>query len=143
MGQLQRYALAVVACSVSLASACAAQSPAKVQIINKTGHPGAFEIHALNARLSARASIEKLVKSKWIDVVPTIRLTTDCNAKDEKCAIIDGALKPVPWNGDSCGGQCPASCRKNVPLGPGEFRLVVYSCDRTQRFEGPVFHLAK
>ena len=48
-------------------------------------------------------------------------------------------LRPVPWNGLSCGGQCWASCRANVFLGPGQFRFVANSCDQKRSFYGPAF----
>jgi len=48
-------------------------------------------------------------------------------------------LRPVAWNGLSCGGQCGGTCRGNAFLGPGQFRFVVTTCDKKRSFYGPVF----
>jgi len=77
-------------------------------------------------------------------VASNLILAEACPAGDPPKCIERAAgskLRPAPWNGYSCSGQCNVHCKKNVYLGSGPFRLTVLSCDRKARFHSATFHL--
>lgn len=109
--------------------------------------PGAIvvENNGLPLSLSSRLAVERKREGRWITANVFFELTERCGAglALPDCVEIasGGSIKPVPWNGYTCSGQCPRPCRSNHYAGPGEFRFVVYTCDRKHRFVGPAFTL--
>lgn len=55
-----------------------------------------------------------------------LRASCDAPASNAPVSLVHGeTLRPVPWTGFDCSAQCITSCRANVFLGPGTFRVVV------------------
>ena len=108
--------------------------------------PGAaaIENHGPSVALARKVLVERKRGTEWIESPVFFNLVEHCGAaKTPVCPeLASGAtLKPVRWDGYTCSGQCPRSCRSNHYAGPGVFRFVVFSCDRSQRFTGPEFAL--
>lgn len=112
--------------------------------------PGRFEIEAsAPARLRTGAAIEQRQPDGSFRAVADLdagngyRLVTKCEAPAETCVDVapGKALHPVPMRGFSCSAQCNDSCRANVWLGPGLFRLAVRDCDGGAAHQGPAFEL--
>ena len=93
--------------------------------------------------LSSKLAVERKSDGRWITANVFFELTERCGAGQAPldCVVIasGGSIKPVPWNGYTCTGQCPRPCRSNHYAGPGEFRFVVYTCDRKHRYVGAAF----
>jgi len=108
---------------------------------------GAFEVRNTGSTpvsLAREVILERQSgKSSTREAVSVALVDTCAAAPTDGCVMLSAAviLRPVPWNGFSCAPQCPGSCRANVYLGPGTFRFVAQTCDRTQRFVGPWFEL--
>lgn len=143
MGILRRNAVILTAVAGSLMS-CASppSSPEAAAVeVKNLDKPGAFEVRTNGIAVASRGEIEELVGQKWIVAVP-YRLFEKCPEKlSQSCITGKDKILPVPWTGYSCSSQCEVPCKKNVYRGPGEFRLVVFSCDRKRRFESPVFKM--
>lgn len=103
-----------------------------------------IENHGPPVALARKVMVERKRGTEWIESPVFFNLVEHCgSAKTPVCPeLASGAtLKPVRWDGYTCSGQCPKSCRSNHYAGPGVFRFVVFSCDRSQRFIGPEFAL--
>lgn len=100
--------------------------------------PGIFSI-AVDEPLGLRsiARIERRdERGGWsvlsgLDGGAGFRLAAACDGPLAACLETSPGtpLLPVPFSGMSCSSQCNGSCKKNGPLGPGTFRLVVDTCD--------------
>jgi len=146
------HALALIASLVWIAG-CAAHFEAetagdKVAIGIKTlAAPGAFELRnegSAEVSLLRSLAVEKKSGEKWEPAPVTLQLIESCAEKPaSECITLAprAVFRPVPWNGYSCGGQCPEPCRANVYLGPGTFRVVATTCDRKHHFPSPAFTL--
>ena len=121
-------------------------------VVRNLETPGAFSVtnEGPDVDLLRRVLVETLGKAEgtekaaWIATDADVRLIATCEEKEtgETRRLARGETLVVkPWNGWSCDGQCPRPCRANIYLGPGEFRFVVLSGDRKQRFEGAPFSL--
>lgn len=130
------------------APAPAATPAAPVTITNLL--PGRFEIEAsAPARLRTAAAIEQRQPDgsfraiAELDAGKGYRLVRTCDAPEGACVDVapGKALHPVPMRGFSCGAQCNDSCRANVWLGPGLFRLAARDCDGGAAHHGPAFEL--
>ena len=103
---------------------------------------GAFEVSNLgpDARLSARVRIELLWRGAWTEWVADLRLARACEPPPACVTLSAGeSLRPPPWNGYSCGGQCPASCRANVLAPPGTYRFALQDCSGVTLVHGAPF----
>jgi hypothetical protein len=126
------------------ASAAGLAQTSGVEVRNLTP-PGAVvvENHGPAIRLSREVLVERKLDGKWIQANVFFELAEKCGAGQEPPVCVDlparGSLTPVPWNGYSCSGQCPRSCRSNHYAPPGEFRFVAQTCDRKQRYRGEAF----
>jgi hypothetical protein len=116
-------------------------------IVRNLESPGTFEIENAGSPIAlwSQVTLQRLENGTWRDDNETeLSLEEVCvwNAQPS-CQTLQrgGRLHPHPWNGLSCGGQCPESCRANSFLGPGQFRFVVTACDRKRHFPGPSFSL--
>src|SRR5271166_2106705 len=103
--------------------------------------PGAFEVtnRGPETELAWAVTIQRDLKGEWNDEVTDLTLVEKCGQSppDGCVALPQGAkLRPVSWNGLTCGSQCAATCRANLYLGPGRFRFVVSSCDGKRKFRG-------
>ena len=115
-------------------------------IIRNLTNAGAFEVENAGPDLDLAWSIavQREQDGAWVDEVTDIGVVRKCGESNPgSCVRLAHGTRflPLPWNGLSCGSQCPASCRPNICLGPGRFRFVVASCDGKQRFAGPAFFL--
>lgn len=146
MGNFRSGSLSMLLASLFLMSACfGAQGKPAVQVTNGNA-PGAAVItnRGPDIALSRTLSVEKHVGATWTATEAAVRLIAACDDTEVGIARVirrGETFTLKPWNGWTCGGQCGASCRANVYLGPGEFRFVVKSADGKQRFEGPAFVL--
>jgi hypothetical protein len=114
--------------------------------VNNLALPGAFEIQVGKEPISlaTQAYIEKQSESEWVTATAHMALVEECKtASPSSCIdLAAGArLRPVRWVGYSCSGQCDRSCKKNLYLGPGVFRLAILSCDKKTRYWGAPFQL--
>ncbi len=130
--------------AISFAGLTGDASSVEVRNLEK---PGAvvIENHGGPARLSRKILIERKRGSDWIESPAWFEAVEQCVAPQpaDRCVVLDANTKiePVPWNGLTCSGQCPRSCRSNHYTGPGTFRFVVLSCDHKERFAGPEFSI--
>ena len=145
MGKLRRAPLiagAVLAAALSLAAVAAAGAAE----IRNLAEPGAFAIEASPAgdSLARQGRIEQQTPAGWKPVFREFRLLETCDAVATlpACvALAPGAvLKPVPWTGYTCEGQCPRPCKRNIFRPPGTFRLVLPLCGGGE-VTGPPFHM--
>jgi hypothetical protein len=136
---------AIAALSCANSPGQRAPDPGSV-VIRNLSQPGAFEIEnsGPDTELAWAATVQRQQNGAWTDEVTDITLVERCGQTPAgSCVRLPrGArLRPVPWNGLTCGSQCAASCRANVYLGPGRFRLVLSDCDAKRKFYGPAFDL--
>ena len=122
-----------------------AASPPRVEVRNLAA-AGAFEIQVTGSpvSLATQAHMEKETADGWVTVATNLFLVEQCTKiAPPKCISVrsEAPLRPVPWTGYSCSGQCNHQCKKIVYLGPGNFRLTVFSCDRRESFLGAPFRL--
>ena len=116
-------------------------------VVNNLALPGAFEVENLgpDIDLAWTVALERETNGKWTEEVTDLTLIEHCGQAPPANGCVrlaHGAkLRPVRWNGLTCGSQCPANCRANLFLGPGRFRFVVSQCDGKQRFTGPAFEM--
>jgi hypothetical protein len=142
------------ACFVALAvPSCSAASRAEPrnQVPNVTvtngASPGAFSLRNEGSRgeeLARDVAVERRNGELWERMNAPVELIQSCDqARGASCMTLPAGAtwRPIGWNGFSCGPQCPSSCRANIYLGPGTYRFVVNSCDRTRQFTGPPFEL--
>lgn len=116
-------------------------------IVRNLGSAGAFEVENPGPPIAlwSQVMLQRLENGIWRDDNEAeLSLAEICvwNARPS-CQTLQhgGRLRPHPWNGLICGGQCPESCRANSFLGPGQFRFVVMTCNQKRRFPGPSFSL--
>jgi|HubBroStandDraft_1064217.scaffolds.fasta_scaffold608663_2 hypothetical protein len=115
-------------------------------VIRNLSLPGAFEIEnrGPDIELAGAISVQRQLKGQWGDEVTDLMPGEKCEANPRTgCVPLPrGAkLRPVRWNGLTCGSQCPATCRANLYLGPGRFRFVASSCDGKRKFFGAAFEM--
>jgi hypothetical protein len=111
--------------------------------------PGAFEIDASpsGASIERQGRIEQRTSSGWETAFGEYYLVNTCNgiATAPACiALAPGAvLRPVPWNGYTCDGQCPRACKGNAYRPPGDFRLVLTQCGGGAELFGAPFSMGQ
>ena len=111
------------------------------------GRPGQFSVtnHGPGSvDLLRKVTVEKLETGKWLVTEAEVYLVASCSEKAATPGVrltSGQTFAAAPWDGKTCDGQCPRSCRANIYLGPGEFRFVVWTADHKTRFEAPSFHL--
>src|ERR1700722_11296986 len=98
-------------------------------VVRNLAVPGAFEIENLGPaiELAPAVTIQRDSKGEWKDEVTDLKLAEKCGERAPAGCVplAHGAkLRPLRWNGLTCGSQCAATCRANVYLGPGRFRFV-------------------
>jgi hypothetical protein len=115
--------------------------------------PGHFEIGAgASTRLATHATLEQRgADGTWkalenLDLGKGYRLLERCAEEAPSCVEVapDRPLRPVAFRGFDCSAQCNQSCRANVWLGPGAFRLAVHGCGEPASSgdpRGPTFEL--
>jgi len=136
---------AAMALSVLLLAGWA--TPSTDVTVNNLSAPGAFELRndgAAEVSLLRQVAVERSSGDRWERVPVPLELIEHCGETSTgRCVrLAAGAvLRPLPWDGYSCAPQCPGSCRANVYLGPGKFRIVATSCDGKRQFKGPEFML--
>jgi hypothetical protein len=91
-------------------------------------------------------SIWKKVPSGWSLQSGSIQVIAKCDELDHDYHLeapihipSSGTVTVVPWDGSMCGGQCPTSCLRNYPLGPGTFRFEVVVIPEDTKIQGPPF----
>jgi hypothetical protein len=124
-----------------------AGAPRAQVAVEDLDQPGAFSIRAAESPvdLAMKAIIEKKAGTAWITVTRDYSLAEQCPIPDHPDCIhlsAGATIRPVPWTGLTCSRQCTGHCKKNAYLGPGVFRLTVFSCDRSASFHSAEFHLA-
>jgi hypothetical protein len=115
-------------------------------VVRNLSLPGAFEVEnrGPDIELAGAITIQREVKGEWSDHVTDLTLIEKCGQSPPAGCVplAHGAkLRPVRWNGLTCGSQCAATCRANLYLGPGRFRFVASSCDGKRKFPGPAFEM--
>lgn len=106
---------------------------------------GTFHIlnHGPGIRLSSTVRVEQQIGWHWVAApVTNLFLTENCATKQiPDCLTLpaDGKLNPVPWRGNYCYSQCPASCDLDSPAPPGMYRLVISTCDNKNKIVSPAF----
>jgi hypothetical protein len=115
-------------------------------VVRNLSLPGEFEVEnrGPDIELAWAVTIQRDLKGEWSNEVTDLTLIGKCGQSlPAGCApLLQGAkIRPVRWNGLTCGSQCAATCRANVYLGPGRFRFVVSSCDGKHKFPGPAFEM--
>lgn len=124
----------------------AAVSLAAAAEIRNLAQPGAFAIDASpsGASFVRQGRIEQQTARGWEPVFEEFRLVEDCGAVATLPACValapGASLRPVPWTGYTCRGQCPRPCKGNVYRPPGTFRLVLPLCGGGE-VTGPPFHM--
>jgi len=123
--------------------ACGQTSGVVVRNLEKPG-AAIVENHGPPVLAASKILVERKHGSEWIASPVLFDLVSSCSAEavPDSIDLPSGAMvKPVPWNGYTCSGQCPRSCRSNHYAGPGIFRFVVFRADHSERFTGPEFVL--
>ncbi len=124
-----------------------AVSEAAAAQVRNLGQPGAFAIEAspLGGSFEKQGRIEQQTAAGWETAFGGFSLVEDCGAVAALPACVTLApgavLRPVPWNGYSCYGQCPRACKKNVYRPPGTFRLVLTVCGGGAQVMGTPFFM--
>jgi len=136
---------AAMALSVLLLAGWATPPPGV--IISNLAAPGGFELRndgAAEVSLLRQVTVERSSGDRWERVPVSLELIENCGETSTgRCVRLaaNAVLRPAPWNGYTCAPQCPGSCRANVYLGPGKFRVVATTCDGRRQFKGPAFML--
>ena len=92
--------------------------------------------------LSSIVSVERKHGNAWLPTnVRYVGLTERCGEKVPPCMELPSGktLKPVPWNGYTCSGQCQRTCRSNHPVAPGIYRIIVSSCGGQEQYASEGF----
>jgi hypothetical protein len=145
VAELRRSQITVGAAIVAALVVSAGAQTAAAEIRNLP-QPGAFAIDASpsGASFAKQGRIEQQTPRGWEPVFEEFRLIEDCGAVATLPAcvtLVPGAsLRPVPWTGYTCRGQCPRPCKGNVYRPPGTFRLVLPLCGGGE-VTGPPFHM--
>ena len=99
-----------------------------------------------NISLKRGISIWKKVPSGWSLQSGSIQAIAKCDEFDHHDHLETpihipsfGRITLVPWDGSMCGGQCPTSCVKNYPLGPGTFRFEIVVSPEDIKIQSPPF----
>jgi hypothetical protein len=126
-----------------LLTAVAAGDELAVSLVNLAVR-GTFEVvnHGARTELSSQVTVQRREGGAWRGVTSDVRLVAFCGALPPTSSVTiaaGGTLRPPPWNGFSCGGQCVASCRANVRAAPGNYRLAARTCDGMTTIYGPTF----
>jgi len=113
----------------------AAALEAAIAQVRNLAQPGAFAIESSSpsgALFEKQGRIEQQTAAGWETVFDEFYLVKNCGAVATLPACVTltpgAALRPVPWNGYTCYGQCPRPCKGNVYRPPGTFRLVLTAC---------------
>ena len=81
----------------------------------------------------------------WHSTSALVYLDTACSSKPphDRCVTLgsSGTIRPYPWAGFSCSGQCRPSCVGDHYMRGWPLRFVVSSCDGLRHFPGPPFRL--
>ncbi len=139
--------LLVAALTASCGHTAHADRIAEPVLVRNLQQPGTFEVDNTGPaiQLWSQVKLQRFQNGQWQEEQGTnLFLAESCGWNQQPvCQTLpQGAkLHPFPWNGLSCGGQCPMVCRANDFLGPGQFRFVVTTCDRKRSFYGPAFTL--
>jgi len=132
---------------VAAALTLSAAPQAAVAQIRNLEQPGAFAITAPahGASLAKQGRIERQNGASWQSAFDEFYLVDDCRAAASVPACVTLApgaeLRPVPWSGFSCYGQCPRDCKKNFYRPPGVFRLVLTECGSGATVTGAPFFM--
>jgi hypothetical protein len=149
MGKFRRsYVSTGFAVLTVMLSHAAGFKAASAEVRNLT-QPGAFAIEASpsGASFQRQGRIEQQTASGWETVFDEFYLVSNCSAVATVPACVTLApgtvLRPVPWNGYTCYGQCPRPCKGNVYRPPGTFRLVLTACGEGAGQAGPPFFMGR
>jgi hypothetical protein len=138
----------IVAAGVAIVAALvvSAGSQTAAAEIRNLAQGGAFAIDASPSgdAFAKLGRIEQQTARGWEPVFEEFRLVEDCGAVATLPACVTlapgASLRPVPWTGYTCRGQCPRPCKGNVYRPPGTFRLVLPLCGGGE-VTGPPFHM--
>jgi hypothetical protein len=115
--------------------------------VRNLAQPGAFAVEASpsGASFEKQGRIEAQTAAGWETVFDEFTLVEACGAVAMLPACVTLApgavLRPVPWNGYTCYGQCPRPCKSNVYRPPGTFRLVLTVCGGGAQVMGAPFFM--
>jgi hypothetical protein len=138
---------ALLALAIALNSA--ATFKAAGSELRNLAQPGAFEIDALasGASFERQARIEQRASSGWETAFSEYYLVNTCDgiATAPACVTLapGAVLRPPPWNGYTCDGQCPRACKGNAYRPPGDFRLVLTPCGGGAELFGKPFAMGR
>ncbi|MFL5060247.1 MAG: hypothetical protein ACJ8DQ_09200 [Xanthobacteraceae bacterium] len=134
MAEFRRPQMIIGGAALVAALSLAAALQAAAAEIRNLAQPGAFAIDASpsGASFAKQGRIEQQTARGWEPVFEEFRLVEDCGAVATLPACVTlapgASLRPVPWTGYTCRGQCPRPCKGNVYRPPGTFRLVLPLC---------------
>jgi hypothetical protein len=128
-----RHSPLIVGAALAATLSFAALSRTGAAEIRNLAQPGAFAIEASPAGASfvRQGRIEQQTAVGWKPVFREFRPVEDCDAITLPACVTlapGAVLKPVPWTGYTCAGQCPRPCKRNIYRPPGTFRLVLPLC---------------
>ncbi len=147
MGKFRRSRLNAAVAAIVMTLSPPALFEAAAAEVRNLAQPGAFAIGASpsGASFERQGRIEQQTSSGWEPVFDEFYLAKNCGAVSTLPACVTLApgavLRPVPWNGYTCYGQCPRACKSNVYRPPGTFRLVLTSCGDGARVTGAPFFM--
>ena len=99
--------------------------------------------HGPTVLLHSTVVIEQKVDGQWQKIpVSNLELREAClPSPSPKCIKlrVNTTFHPVPWTGNFCSSQCPASCRLDGLVPPGTYRFVITSCYGEQVYLSPPF----
>jgi len=116
--------------------------------VRNTTSPGAFEIvnEGGEVSLSSNVQVQRLDNGVWQNEYTDVQLSCSSDSpKIPNCITLRSGehVRPLPWNGLSCGSNCASGCRANSLLTPGTFRFVVVLCSGEESFAGPAFYMER
>jgi hypothetical protein len=140
------FSIAFWCCLLAASPAALSTDAAEPVRVRNLPEAGALQIENSGpaVRLNREIHIEQLEKGQWQQRSPIIHLAESCT-EPATAGCVDvkqgETITPVKWSGFTCRAQCPTKCKKNAYLGPGEFRFVVSTCDKSTKFYSEVFSL--
>ncbi len=120
--------------AINSVAVCNLQSPGKFRVINGRREP---------VNLLARVGVEVQGKSGDWRLTPAeayLAAQSDSASRWTTCLTLQPGeeLSPPQWGGFDCTNPFTPNCNGNHAVG-GQLRFVVFTCDKSQRFEGLPF----
>lgn len=147
MAKFRRSYMIGAFAGIAMTPSLSAVSESAAAQVRNLAQPGAFAIEAspFGASFEKQGRIEQQTAAGWETVFGEFSLVEDCGAAAALPACVTLApgavMRPVPWNGYTCYGQCSRPCKSNVYRPPGTFRLVLTVCGGGAQVMGTPFFM--